>query len=86
MTIYNVYRTDNWHSIDSQEFCGSFESMQAAMNRICIAMRKDMGDKNFDKVRPDVIYELGNLYQTQCTNGTDYEYEMEAVELNEWVA
>lgn len=84
MTIYNVYKTDNWHSYASRDFCGAFGSRQKAIACICAAIRKDVGKKKFDA--EDIVFMLRNYNQTQCTHGIDYEFDIDAVQLNVWDA
>lgn len=64
--VYVLYRTDNWHTYVSRELL-----VVAGSIRRCCKVAKD------DGATKEQIEELrGGLYQSQCTDKTDYEYEM----------
>ena len=71
--VYALYRTDNWHTYDSRELL-----VVAGSIRRCCKVAKD------DGATKEQIKDLrGGLYQSQCTDETDYEYEIDVYTLNE---
>ena len=71
--IYALYRTDNWLTFDSRELL-----VVAGSIRRCCKVAKDDGAKKeqIDGLR-------GYHHQSQCTDGTDYEYDIDEYTLNE---
>lgn len=71
--IYALYRTDNWHTYDSRELL-----VLAGSIRRCCKVAKD------DGATKEQIKDLrGYRHQSQCTDGTDYEYDIDEYTLNE---
>lgn len=71
--IYALYRTDNWHTYDSRELL-----VVAGSIRRCCKVAKD------DGATKEQIEDLrGYRHQSQCTDGTDYEYDIDTYTLNE---
>ena len=71
--IYALYRTNHWHSVDSRDLL-----VVAGSIRRCCKIAKD------DGATKEQIEELrGYHHQSQCTNGTDYEYDIDIYNLNE---
>lgn len=70
--IYALYRTDNWHSVDSRDLL-----VVAGCIRRCCKIAKD------DGATKEQIEQLRSYYhQSQCNDG-DYEYEIDVYNLNE---
>ena len=71
--VYALYRTDNWHTYDSRELL-----VVAGSIRRCCKVAKD------DGATKEQIEDLrGYRHQSQCTNYTDCEYDIETYTLNE---
>ena len=71
--IYALYRTDNWHTYGSRELL-----VVAGSIRRCCKVAKD------DGATKEQIEDLrGYRHQSQCTDGTDYEYDIDTYTLNE---
>ena len=71
--VYALYRTDNWHTYDSRELL-----VLAGSIRRCCKVAKD------DGATKEQIEDLRSYrHQSQCTNGTDYEYDIDTYTLNE---
>lgn len=68
-----LYRTDNWHTHESRELL-----VVAGSIRRCCKVAKD------DGATKEQIEELrGYRHQSQCTDETDYEYDIDTYTLNE---
>jgi len=84
MIIYNVYSTDNWHSYASREFLGCFDNLDTAVAHISEYMIENGADEH-DFTEGWAIQFLYDNFQTGSSD-IDMECEIDAVELNEWVA
>lgn len=72
--IYALYRTDNWNTYGSRELL-----VLAGSIRRCCKVAKDDGAATKEQIE-----ELrGYRHQSQCTDGTDYEYDIDTYTLNE---
>lgn len=71
--VYALYRTDNWHTYASRELL-----VVAGSIRRCCKVAKDDGatKKQIEGLR-------GYHHQSQCSNDTDCEYDIETYTLNE---
>ena len=71
--VYALYRTDNWLTYASRELL-----VVAGSIRRCCKVAKDDGatKKQVEGLR-------GYYHQSQCTNGTDHEYDIDTYTLNE---
>lgn len=70
--VYALYRTDHWHTYNSRELL-----VVAGSIRRCCKVAKD------DGATKEQIEELrGYHHQSQCTNDTDREYDIDIYTLN----
>ena len=71
--VYALYRTDNWNTYASRELL----VVAGSIKRCCKVA-------NDDGVTKEQIEGLrGYHHKSQCTNGTDYEYDIDTYTLNE---
>ena len=71
--VYALYRTDNWHTYASRELL-----VVAGSIRRCCKVAKDDG-----AVKKQIEGLRSYIHQSQSTDGTDYEYDIETYTLNE---
>lgn len=45
MTIYNVYKTNNYHEFASREFCGTFDDIDVAAAYVAEEMIENGADE-----------------------------------------
>jgi len=84
MTIYNVYKTNNWHEFSSREFCGCFDDLDAAVAHVSSYMIGNGADE-YDYTEGWAVQYLYDNLQTQ-DESLDEQFDIDAVTLNEWAA
>ena len=73
MKLYIVYRTDAWLSYASRDVCGIFGSKANAIKEIMRNAKPESKDAKF------MLAEFGQ------TQGLDVNYQIEEINLNEWI-